>query len=155
MSNARRCALSRKPLVPSQQESLDSSAVLDVVLRVPAAEMAVQVQDRSGTKKTLRLPRRVAHLLLQALSQLADGHAVRLLPIRRDLTTHQAAEILNVSRTYLIGLLDKGVVPYRLVGSHRRIGLMDLLTYKEKTDATRHKALAAMAGEAQELKLYE
>jgi excisionase family DNA binding protein len=92
---------------------------------------------------------------LEALSQIAQGNAIRLIQIRRELTTHEAADLLNVSRTYLIGLLDKGEIPYHLVGSHRRIGLADLLAYREKNDRRRKEALASIAAEAQELKLYE
>ena len=92
---------------------------------------------------------------METLSEVANGNAVRLLQIRRELTTHEAAELFGVSRTHLIGLLEKGVIPYRLVGSHRRIALTDLLAYKVKTDAHRKEALDAIAAEAQELKLYE
>jgi excisionase family DNA binding protein len=80
---------------------------------------------------------------------------MRIVPTGRELTTHEAAHLLNVSRTHLIGLLEKGAIPYRLVGSHRRIGLTDLLAYRERTDAPRKRALGAIAAEAQKLKLYE
>ena len=155
MRQARRIALSRKPLVPTSEETQQSAQILETVFNAPVAELALQIKDRSGASKTIRLSGHAANLLWEALSQFADGHAVRLLQIRRELTTNEAAEILNISRTYLIRLLEKGEIPHRLVGSHRRISLMDLLAYKENSDAQRTEALNAIAAEAQELKLYE
>ena len=117
--------------------------------------MALRIKDRAGASKTLALPARVGHFVLEALREVANGNAVRLLQIRRELTSHDAAELLNVSRTFLIGLLEKGAIPYRLVGSHRRIAMTDLLAYKDQTNAQRKEALDAIAAEAQELKLYD
>ena len=115
----------------------------------------IRLRNPAGSSKSAELPARLARFVLEALSQIAQGNAIRLIQIRRELTTHEAADLLNVSRTYLIGLLDKGEIPYRLVGSHRRIGLVDLLAYREKNDRRRKEALASIAAEAQELKLYE
>lgn len=150
-----RIPLSRKPLVPNPEETEQSRQILDAVCGTQVVELAIRIKDRSGASKTLALPARVGHFVLETLSEVASGNAVRLLQIRRELTTHEAAELLNVSRTFLIGLLEKGVMPFRLVGSHRRIALTDLLAYKQKTDAQRKEALDAIAAEAQELKLYE
>ena len=155
MLRSKRIPLSRKPLVPNLEETAQSKEILEAACGTRGVELAIRISDRSGASKTLALPARVGHLVLEALSEVANGNAVRLLQIRRELTTHEAAELLNVSRTFLIGLLEKGVMPFRLVGSHRRIALTDLLAYKEKTDVQRKEALGAIAAEAQELKLYE
>lgn len=153
MTQSRR--LSRKPLIPKPEEMEQSNQILESVHGTRPAELALRIKDHSGTYKTLALPARLGRFVLETLSEIASGNAVRLLQIRRELTTHGAAELLNVSRTHLIGLLERGVIPYRLVGSHRRITLTDLLVYKERTDARRKEALDAIAAEAQELKLYE
>ncbi len=150
-----RIPLSRKPLIPKPAETEESKQILECVHNTQVAEMALRIKDRSGASKTVVLPARIGRFVLETISELAGGNAVRLLQIRRELTTHEAAELLNVSRTHLIGLLEKGVIPYRLVGSHRRIALTDILAYKEKTDAHRKKGLDALAAEAQEMKLYE
>lgn len=84
-------------------------------------------------------------LLLDLLRHISSGHAVTLVPIRELLTTQQAADLLNVSRPYLIGLLDKGVIPHSFTGRHRRIRAQDVFTYKARRDAGRAEALATMA----------
>jgi excisionase family DNA binding protein len=155
MSQSTRIPLSRKPLVPKPEETRQSRLILESVDGTRGAELALRIKDYSGASKTFALPARLGRFVLEALSEIASGNGVRLLPVRRELTTHEAAELLNVSRTYLIGILEKGLIHYRMVGSHRRIALTDLLAYKEKTDAHRKEALDAIAAEAQELKLYE
>lgn len=155
MLQSKRIPLSRKPLVPNPEETAQSKEILEAACGTRVAELAIRIKDCSGASKTLALPARVGHFVLETLSEIAGGNAVRLLQIRRELTTHEAAELLNVSRTFLIGLLEKGVMPFGLVGSHRRIALTDLLAYKQKTDVQRKGALDAIAAEAQELKLYE
>jgi excisionase family DNA binding protein len=155
MTQARRIPLSRKPLIPKPEEMEQSKHIIESLFETRPAELALRIKDHSGTSETFALPTRLGRFVLETVSEIASGNAVRLLQIRRELTTHEAAELLNVSRTHLIGLLEKGVIPYRLVGSHRRITLTDLLAYKEKTDAQRGEALDAIAAEAQELKLYE
>jgi excisionase family DNA binding protein len=146
---------SRKPLIPKPDEIEQSKHIIESLFGTRPAELALRIKDHSGTYKTFALPTRLGRFVLETVSEIASGNAVRLLQIRRELTTHEAAELLNVSRTHLIGLLEKGVIPYRLVGSHRRIALADLLACKEKTDAQRKEALDAIAAEAQALKLYE
>lgn len=155
MIQSRQIPPSRKPLVPTPAETEESRQILDAVCGTRVVELAIRIKDRSGASKTLALPARVGHFVLETLSEVASGNAVRLLQIRRELTTHEAAELLNVSRTFLIGLLEKGVMPFRLVGSHRRIALVDLLAYMAKANVQRKQALDAIAAEAQELKLYD
>ena len=92
-------------------------------------------------------------LLVEVLGQLANGNAVTAVPVHAELTTHQAAEILNVSRPFLIGLLDAGEIPFRMVGTHRRIRFTDLMAYKQQDDAKRDKALAELTQQAQDLGL--
>ena len=99
------------------------------------------------------LPEPAIVLLRSILSHLADGSAVSLVPVHAELTTQQAADLLRVSRPYLVTLLDQRVLPYRLVGTHRRVRASDLLAYKRKEDEVRRQAIRELTQEAQDLGL--
>lgn len=100
--------------------------------------------------EALPLPRDVLTLLQQLLAILASGDAVSIVPVQKELTTQQAANLLNVSRQYLVQLLDEGRIPYHRTGTHRRVSTQDVLAYRAKRDAEREARLAAMMQEAQE-----
>jgi excisionase family DNA binding protein len=97
------------------------------------------------------LPQDVFKLLLSVLAEIGRGNAVTVMPVEAELTTQQAADILNVSRPYLITLLDEGQIPYRKVGTRRRVKLIDVLAYKRRIDEARMKVLEELTAEAQEL----
>jgi excisionase family DNA binding protein len=113
----------------------------------------VRVQPAGASEAAVTIPTEAFDLLLRILAHLANGDAVTLLPIRSEITTQQAADLLNVSRPYLIKLLDEGKLAYRKVGTHRRILLRNLLEYKRKDDAERQEILAELTAEAQKLGL--
>jgi len=106
------------------------------------------------TGKTTEIDETVYRLFQQLLVDLAQNRAVSILPIAHELTTHQAAEMLNVSRPFLVGLLEKKAIPFRMVGTHRRIKLEDLIAYKEKTQIESEAALDELAKETQDMGLY-
>jgi len=97
------------------------------------------------------LPQDVFKLLISVLAEIGRGNAVTVMPVEAELTTQQAADILNVSRPYLITLLDEGQIPYRKVGTRRRVRLIDVLAYKRRIDEARMKVLEELTAEAQEL----
>jgi excisionase family DNA binding protein len=101
----------------------------------------------------VELPSFAARLLLDALTALAEGHAVTVVPVPAELTTQQAADILNVSRPYLIKLLDDRKLPYRRVGNRRKVLLEDVLRYKRRDDLHRQKVLDELTREAQAIGL--
>ena len=111
-------------------------------------------QIREGKEKeSVVIPAAAARLFKDILTQMSEGNTVTIMPLQVELTTQQAADLLNVSRPYLVGLLDGGKIPCRKVGTHRRIYAKDLLDYKKAIDADRNRALNELAEQAQELNM--
>jgi len=89
-------------------------------------------------------------LLMDILEAMATGRGITIIPENAELTTVEAAEVLNVSRPFLIKLLDEGAIPHRKVGTHRRVRMEDVMNYKTKIDAEREAALDQLVVDAQE-----
>jgi excisionase family DNA binding protein len=103
--------------------------------------------------RTLDLPAAAATLLREMLKEMSAGNAVTLVSVESELTTQQAADLLNVSRPYVVGLIEKGVLPVRMVGNQRRLPLKDVLVYKAETHAKALEALEEISAIDQELGL--
>jgi excisionase family DNA binding protein len=116
-----------------------------------AAATVRLVEDGAGD--TLVVPRGAIELLARVLAHMANGHSVSVVPAHAELTTQQAAELLNVSRPYLIGLLEAGEIQFRKVGTHRRVLAGSLLAYKHRDDARRRAAADELTQLAQEMDL--
>jgi excisionase family DNA binding protein len=102
----------------------------------------------------VEMPASVREVLVRVVRELAERNAVSVLPVHAELTTPEAADLLNVSRPYLIGLLDDHVLPCtRTAGQHRRLRLADVLVYKRRRDAERRAALEEMSDEVERLGL--
>ena len=102
----------------------------------------------------MELPEGIHELLVSIVENLKAGNGVTVIPMHAELTTVEAAELLNVSRPYLIKQLQAGELPYHMVGTHRRLRLADVLAYRDRMDQEAEAALAAMTAEAEELGLY-
>jgi excisionase family DNA binding protein len=111
----------------------------------------LRVQTVNEPEESVVIPVSALRLLTNILTQMARGNAVTLIPVHAELTTQQAADLLNVSRPFLIRLIDDEKIPHRKVGTHRRIRFDDLMSYKQDIDQQRVQALEELAREAQEL----
>jgi excisionase family DNA binding protein len=90
---------------------------------------------------------------LEALTEIGEGNAVSIISIHAELTTQEAADVLNVSRPFLVNLLERGELPFHKIGTHRRIRYQDVIAYKERIDTKRRKALDDLTEQAQALNM--
>jgi len=143
------------PILPSDEDAkLAKTARLALQRRGPLDKaLRVQIDAAGQEATTLDLPPVVTRLLMDVLEETAAGKAVSLVAVEADVTTQQAAAILNVSRPFVVRLIDKGLLPARMVGNQRRLPLRDVLAYKAENRAKRRKALEEMAALDQELGL--
>jgi len=117
----------------------------------------VEAVPLTGREKpqTFVLPAPAVQLLLDIMTHLAAGEPVAVIPNHAELTTQEAADFLNVSRPWVVGLIERGELPHRVVGTHRRILFADLRAYKEQLDARRDRALDELAELGQAMGGYE
>ncbi|MCA9541513.1 MAG: helix-turn-helix domain-containing protein [Myxococcales bacterium] len=99
----------------------------------------------SPTGEVTELPESAFRLFARIVEVLARGDAVALVPVGKELTTQQAAGVLNVSRQYLVRLLDEGRIAHRKTGTHRRVRMEDVLAYKNQRDRDRMASLDELA----------
>lgn len=121
-----------------------------------AADALIAIENTLNNDRSLKigdatLSASLVDLITQLLSIIARGETVTLAPLSRRLTTQEAADFLNVSRPYLIKLIDNNELPFEMTGTHRRLALQDLLDYKAKRTAQRTAALAEMQDLAEDL----
>ena len=114
----------------------------------------VVVLPNGRGREPVDVPASVVRVLAEVLDHAQRGEHVRVISDDEEVTTQQAADLLNVSRPYLVGLVDRGEIPSRKVGVRRRLKLADVLLYREVDHARRLKAVAELAAEAQDLGLY-
>jgi excisionase family DNA binding protein len=115
------------------------------------SSVRIQLLDDSKGAETVAVPASALRLFVHLLTEMSQGNAVTLIPTHAELTTQQAADLLNVSRPYVVKLLDDGKIPSRAVGKFRRVRFDDLMAYKRKDDEARARVLDQLTAEAQEL----
>lgn len=141
------------PVAPTEEEARlaqESSRRLAGLLG-STKEFRVQPHGTAQQEEAVLLPAPAVRLLVEILTQMAQGNAVTLIPIHAELTTQQAADLLNVSRPFLIKLLQGGKIPFRAVGRHRRIQFRDVMKFKQNSDAERRVALQKLVSDGEEL----
>lgn len=114
----------------------------------PGVKIKIQESDEPIT-----IPKKALSLLMTILSNMSEGKSITIIPTDSEVSTQQAADMLNVSRPHLIKLLENNTIPFKKVGSHRRILLRDLVTYEKSLQRTREEKLKFLSAQAQELNL--
>jgi excisionase family DNA binding protein len=138
-----------EPVAPTATEALLARETSQWLASHVSTErdLRVRIVDDDKTGDILSLPASAVRLLLDMLTEMAQGNAITLIPVQAELSTQQAADLLNVSRPYLVSLLIEGKIPYRKVGTHRRILFEDLMAYKRRINQAREKVLDQLAQE--------
>ena len=144
-------ALAHRQPPPSVQEAALARSSGQSLARLISKNrpLTLKVTD-SDQEQPIELPPGAVLLLLDILEAMAAGHGITLIPENAELTTVQAADVLNVSRPFLIKLLEEKALPCRKVGAHRRIRMEDVMAYKARIDADREAVLDQLVAEAQE-----
>lgn len=144
-----------KPVVPSPEDiqiAKESSKQIAELNEKDTDRVAkLVITDKQNLE--IKLSKSMFIALTELLEEMAAGKAVMLIPVDAELTTQEAADLLNVSRPYLVKLLDEGKIPCRTVGRYRRVRYEDLLKYQQLADARRQTAMDSLVAQAQELGL--
>ncbi len=140
---------SESVLIPEQET--EAIAQLEPILSLESSQLRLVASNG----EEIVIPESVYSLLGQVVRAMASGQVISIVPHNRELTTQQAADILNVSRPFLVKLLENGEIPYIKVGSHRRILFQDLMVYKEQRKVKRRQLLDQLIEMTEEAGLYE
>ena len=133
--------------------AVESQRALAAYLSTQFETQRIQIFDAKNQAHQVELPTSALRLLVDILSELAEGNAVKVVPIHAELTTQEAADMLNVSRPHLVKLLEGGALPFHKTGKHRRIRFADLMGFKAEQDRASAQAMEELAKQAQELQL--
>ena len=143
--------------VPSEEEAREAAEAARrlsplVARRAKRRPRRIRIRPAEGEEEVV-VPESAFRLFVDLLELMAKGSAVTIVPVNAELTTQQAADVLNVSRPYLVGLMEQGAIPFRRVGNRRRVLMRDLMAFKARDDQQRRKVADQLAQEAQELGL--
>ncbi len=141
------------PVAREVAAAVESQRALAAYLSTQFETQRIQIFDAKNQAHQVELPTSALRLLVDILSELAEGNAVKVVPIHAELTTQEAADMLNVSRPHLVKLLETGALPFHKAGKHRRIRFSDLMVYKAEQDKASAHAMEELAKQAQELGL--
>jgi excisionase family DNA binding protein len=145
---------STEPVTPSEADAVlarESARLLVPQLAKANGSMQLRIGEPGGDVVTI--PTAAFRLLVTILAHMASGNAIRIIPHQAELTTQEAAELLNVSRPYLVRLLDEGRMPSHRVGTHRRVLFKDVMSYKNEHRRARQAVLKKLSDLDQELGL--
>lgn len=141
------------PVEREVQAAVQGQRTLAAYLATQFETQHIQVFDDKNQAHQVELPTSALRLLVDILAELADGNAVKVVPIHAELTTQEAAGLLNVSRPHLVKLLEEGALPFHKTGKHRRIRFADLMQFKAERDRSSEQAMEKLVRQAQELNM--
>ncbi len=138
--------------LPTTQDIEEAQASRRTLAKYATAErVQLSIKGSNGENDELILPGHALQLLRDILSEMSCGNAISIMPVQAELSTQEAATILNVSRPFLVGLLDNGEMPHRKIGAHRRVLAKDVMDYKQRIDTERMGSLNALTAKSQGL----
>jgi excisionase family DNA binding protein len=139
------------PVEREVQAAGESQRALAAYLTTRLDTQRIQIFDDRNQAHQVELPTSALRLLVDILAELADGNAVKVVPVHAELTTQEAADLLNVSRPHLVKLLESNALPYHKTGKHRRVRFADLMRFKAERDRASEHAMEELARQAQDL----
>jgi excisionase family DNA binding protein len=139
------------PLEKEVEAAVQGQRELASLLSTKFETQRIDIFDKEDKPHTLVLPTSALRLLVDILGELAIGNAVKVVPVHAELTSQEAADLLNVSRPHLVKMLEEGAIPFTKTGRHRRIRFSDLMAFKQQRDAESQEAMEALVRQAQEL----
>ena len=143
----------RPPQIPTEEESAQArDAARQLARLLPEGERSLRLVTEGDGHESISIPPGAVRLFLDALTQLGQGRTVTIAPGKAELTTDEVADYLNVSRPYVVKLIESGQLPARLVGMHRHVSFADLIRFDEEGCKARRAALTELARIDQELK---
>jgi len=138
--------------LPTSEEAEDARKAATFLARHLTRRGGFSLQGKQGASgASVELPPAVTQLVLDLLRSIGKGDAVALVPFGEELSTQEAADLLNVSRPFLVKLIESGELPHHKVGTHRRIRAEDLFAFKRRRDSERDEALSKLARLGQEI----
>ena len=139
------------PLEKEVEAAVQGQRELASLLSTKFETQRIDIFDKEDKPHTLVLPTSALSLLVDILGELAIGNAVKVVPVHAELTSQEAADLLNVSRPHLVKMLEEGAIPFTKTGRHRRIRFSDLMAFKQRRDEESQEAMKALAQQAQAL----
>lgn len=136
-------------IVPSEEDAKLATETSRILSKHSDQNLHVQLDDG----QPLPLPRAIQELISHLLVEMSQGNAVTLIPVHAEMTTQEAADFLNVSRPYLVKLLETNQIPHHKVGTHRRVRFNDLKAFKQRQAEAKAAALDELTAQAQELNM--
>ena len=141
------------PVEREVEAAVHGQRALAAYLATEFETQRIQIFDDKNQAHLVELPTSALRLLVDILSELAEGNAVKVVPIHAELTTQEAADLINVSRPHLVKLLESDALPFHKTGKHRRVRFADLMRFKAERDRSSDQAMEELARQAQELGL--